>query len=134
MNEILERIKSFLQRNVGSSVCVRSREQSLLKRVRGVVAELTKEYLIFTEPSIDEVRQAEEFLYTASGDGMKIVVFEKFERSSMEAMNAFLKTLEEPPHTVWLCSPRSSFVSCHRLFEAGSRCLTSSFREVSTRI
>jgi len=97
VNEILERLKSFLQRNLGSSVCVRSREQSLLKRVRGVVAELTKEYLIFTEPSIDEVRQAEEFLYTASGDGMKIVVFEKFERSSIEAMNAFLKTLEEPP-------------------------------------
>jgi len=97
VNEILERLKSFLQRNVGSSVCVRSREQSLLKRVRNVVAELTKEYLIFTEPSIDEVRQAEEFLYTASGDGMKIVVFEKFERSSIEAMNAFLKTLEEPP-------------------------------------
>ncbi|WP_448535835.1 hypothetical protein [Pseudothermotoga sp.] len=97
MNEILERLKGFLQTNVGSSVCVRSREQSLLKRVRSVVAELTKEYLIFTEPSIDEVRQAEEFLYTASGDGVKIVVFEKFERSSIEAMNAFLKTLEEPP-------------------------------------
>ncbi|WP_448523120.1 hypothetical protein [Pseudothermotoga sp.] len=97
MNEILERLKGFLQTNVGSSVCVRSREQSLLKRVRSVVAKLTKEYLIFAEPSIDEVRQAEEFLYTASGDGVKIVVFEKFERSSIEAMNAFLKTLEEPP-------------------------------------
>ncbi|WP_448516101.1 hypothetical protein [Pseudothermotoga sp.] len=97
MNEILERLKGFLQMNVGSSVCVRSREQNLLKRVRNVVAELTKEYLIFTEPSIDEVRQAEEFLYTASGDGMKIVVFERFERSSIEAVNAFLKTLEEPP-------------------------------------
>ncbi|MDK2924025.1 MAG: polymerase subunit gamma/tau [Pseudothermotoga sp.] len=97
VKEILERLKSFLQINVGSSVCVRSREQSLLKRVRNVVAELTKEYLIFTEPSIDEVRQAEEFLYTASNDGVKAVVFEKFERSSIEAMNAFLKTLEEPP-------------------------------------
>jgi len=97
VKEILERLKSFLRTNVGSSVCVRSREQSLLKRVRSVVAELTKEYLIFTEPSIDEVRQAEEFLYTASGDGVKIVVLERFERSSIEAMNAFLKTLEEPP-------------------------------------
>lgn len=97
MEKIFERLKDFLKRSIGSSVCVRSRDESLLKRVDGVVAGITKEYVIFTEPSIDEVRQAEEFLYTASGDSVKIVVLHRFERSSMEAVNAFLKTLEEPP-------------------------------------
>jgi len=97
VEKIFERLKDFLKRSIGSSVCVRSRDESLLKRVDGVVAGITKEYLIFTEPSIDEVRQAEEFLYTASADSVKIVVLHRFERSSMEAINAFLKTLEEPP-------------------------------------
>lgn len=97
VQEILERLKRFLQVSVGSSVCVRSRDHSLMRRVENVVAQITKEYLVFIEPSIDEVRQAEEFLFTASGDGVKVVLFDRFERSSIEAMNAFLKTLEEPP-------------------------------------
>lgn len=94
---IFERLRIFLERNVGSSVCVRSRDDSLLSRVRDVVAQLTKEYLIFEEPSIDDVRQAEQFLFTASGDGVKVAMFHRIERSSIEAINAFLKTLEEPP-------------------------------------
>lgn len=97
MEEIFERLKIFLERNFGSSVCVRSRDDSLLSRVRDVVAQLTKEYLIFEEPSIDDVRQTEQFLFTASGDGVKAAILHRFERSSIEAINAFLKTLEEPP-------------------------------------
>lgn len=97
MEKIFERLKDFLKRSVGSSVCIRSRDESLLKRVDSVVADITKEYLIFMEPSIDEVRQAEELLYTAPADSVKIAVLHRFERSSMEAINAFLKTLEEPP-------------------------------------
>lgn len=97
LEEIFERLKLFLERNVGSSVCVRSRDDSLLSRVQGVVAQLTKEYLIFEEPSIDDVRQTEQFLFTAPADGVKVAVLHRFERSSIEAINAFLKTLEEPP-------------------------------------
>lgn len=97
VEEIFERLKLFLEKNIGSSVCVRSHDDSLLRRVRDVIGHLTKEYLIFEEPSIDDVREAEQFLFTASSDDVKAALFHRFERSSIEAINAFLKTLEEPP-------------------------------------
>jgi DNA polymerase-3 subunit delta' len=48
---------------------------------------------------IGQVRAAQDFLsLTAVGDGRKVLIIDDAHQMNTEAMNALLKTLEEPPH------------------------------------
>ncbi len=98
MEEIANRVQRFIIQNIGSSICLVSRDESLLQWVCSQVARrITKEYLILSEPGIDEIRYFTDFLYTASDDGYKLVFIQKADRILQEAANSMLKILEEPP-------------------------------------
>ncbi|MEJ5230229.1 MAG: hypothetical protein WHT65_09530 [Pseudothermotoga sp.] len=91
-------MQRFIVQNIGSSICLVSRDNSLLQWVCSQVArQITKEYLILSEPGIDEIRYFTDFLYTAADDGYKLVFIQKADRLLQEAANSMLKILEEPP-------------------------------------
>ncbi len=88
--------------NVGSSVCLCSNDESLLQWVCSQAVEsITKEYLILSEPGIDDVRYMMDFVFSSTSDGYKVVFIHRSERILQEAANSMLKILEEPPlHSV----------------------------------
>lgn len=98
MKDLIDKVHRFIVTNVGSSVCLCSRDESLLRWVSSKVVEgITKEYLILTEPAIDEIRYMMDFLYSTPGDSCKMVLIHRSERILQEAANSMLKILEEPP-------------------------------------
>lgn len=69
-------------------------------------------FLVETEPSvgIEEIRLLQEKIKLKPfGQTIKVVLFPKAENLTLEAQNAFLKTLEEPPGEtlIILCAPDS---------------------------
>ncbi|GAB4319001.1 hypothetical protein [Pseudothermotoga elfii] len=98
MEKLLITVKDFLIRSIGSSVCLKSRDESLLKwTCEQVIREVTNEFLEFEAPGIDDIRYMSQFLYTSSSDGYKIVIIHRADRILHEAANSMLKILEEPP-------------------------------------
>ncbi len=102
VNELLKRLseqlRGFLVRNLGSSICVRSRIHGLVETaLPSLLREITKDYLVLTNIGIDDVRTITDFLFTSSLDQIKIVAIFQAENILHEAANALLKTLEEPP-------------------------------------
>ena len=50
---------------------------------------------------VDEIRDMQDFISTAPGHSRyKVIIIEQAEKLSVQAQNALLKTLEEPPHYV----------------------------------
>lgn len=98
MDDLIDKVHEFIVANVGSSVCLCSSDESLLRWVCSqVVEKITKEYLILNEPAIEDIRYMTDFLYSASSDGYKLVFIHRAERILQEAANSMLKILEEPP-------------------------------------
>ncbi|WP_041446390.1 hypothetical protein [Pseudothermotoga thermarum] len=98
LDKTAERIKWFFEKNVGSSICIRCKMRGLAEAlIPKVLKELTKDYLLFEEVGIDDVRTIIDFLSVASTNDAKIVVIFQAENMLAEASNALLKTLEEPP-------------------------------------
>lgn len=98
MDDLLDKVQKFITANLGSSICLCSNDEVLLYWTCSRIAEkITEEYMILDEPGIDDVRYMTEFLYSATGDGYKVVFIHKTERILQEAANSMLKILEEPP-------------------------------------
>ncbi len=96
--DLCERLKSFLNRNLSSSICVHSKTVGLAERVvTDVVKDLTRDYLMLADVGIDEIRAMIDFLTVSTADEMKIVTIFQAEKMLQESANALLKTLEEPP-------------------------------------
>ncbi|MFN4190019.1 MAG: hypothetical protein ACK4E2_03370 [Pseudothermotoga sp.] len=98
MEDLIGKVHRFIVTNVGSSICLCSNDGFLLQWISlKVVEKITKEYLILTEPGIEDIRYMMDFLYSAPSNSHKVVFVHRAERILQEAANSMLKILEEPP-------------------------------------
>lgn len=92
---------------VSSGDCNSELVKSILERFETFISKLSKIESI----GIDVVRDVVDFCNKTSLSGYKFVVMPNFEFATIEAQNAFLKTLEEPPKNTFILLTTSKYSS-----------------------
>jgi len=87
----------------GSSFCIVSHSSSHVERILSSVIDINNlQDLLIIKPEnnigIEEVRKVIDFLDFAPQGEYKLILVYEADKMTQEAANAFLKTLEEPPH------------------------------------
>lgn len=90
---------------VNSGTCDSNLIKSILDRFESIILKLSKIESI----GIDIVRDVIDFCSKTSLSGYKFVVIPSFEFATVEAQNAFLKTLEEPPKSTFILLTTSRY-------------------------
>jgi len=120
------------------------------EKAKAIIAEKKEKAAVFDTLALDfeatigiaEIRHLSRWLSLKSyGGGLKIAVIGRAENLTIEAQNAFLKTLEEPPPNslIILSSPRADLLlptiisRCH-LIDLGQATTSSSVEELSQNL
>lgn len=88
----------------GSSFCIVSHSISYVERILSSIIDVNNlQDLLIIKPEnnigIEEIRRIIDFLDSCTSQGeYKLILVYEADKMTQEAANAFLKTLEEPPH------------------------------------